>query len=608
MYAPLSLHSHYSLLRGLNNPSAIVKALSNFGITSAALTDYDKVSGAVEFSKQCDEANIKPILGSKIYISDDAGYVTVIAKNKLGWKELTKLSSVSHDVNHITKSGVPQVSFEELACNKNLIIMAGEPETILEKSDNIDPILEKYKSAFGDRFLISIQRMNQDECPYDKTTNYLLTDRAKLYGIECVGVPGTFYINKSDKADLNLLLCNHHKVSWNELPKLVETIPNLARFISGDNCHLPSPLEMSKRYSESELKNSELVADMCEDYTILANPTLPKFECPNGYTEAEYLRQLCREGWKRLTSAGKIDTSRTKEYVERINMELSVFNEAGLEGYFLIVQDYVNWVKKQGVLVGCSRGSAGGSIVSFLTDIITIDPIVYELYFERFYNKGRNSPGKISLPDIDVDFPVAFRERVFEYIRTKYGRENVTQVCTFSSLQGRGAIKEVMRIHRACSNDVMNDISKRLPQKASIEDKLEEAKEKSIIRWTLHNDPDALKDWCTINDDDTLSGSMAPYFEQAMRMEGVYKSYGKHASALCIGSQPIDEICPMVNDKKTGALIAGIEYEYLELTGLPKFDILGLSTLDKLMGVNQLLRTGKLSKIDFEPEESEDEE
>ena len=633
-YTPLSIHTHYSLLRGFSKPEELVKRAVELNIGSLAITDFDKVSGSVSFYKECVDAGIKPLLGSKLFIKDDNGYVTAIARNMAGWKELIHLSSLSHDIGHFDTN--PTLAFSDLQQSKNLIIISGEPESTLcrailardvgyltktpesllsyylhsDYSDRVTEQLSRYKDAFGENFFVSIQRMNQSTCPIDKIIADILSEESKAHSIKSIAVPNCYYTSKENSTDHKLLQCIHNGISWSSIQASVDKENNakLARFFKSDdnNCHLPYESEMTGLYSELELENTNLISDMCEPYSILDNPSLPKFQCPDGMSEKEYLRELCRAGWQRLTP--KLDLSRTKEYVDRVNNELSVFTEANLEGYFLIVQDYVKWAKNQGMLVGASRGSAGGCLVSYLTDIITIDPIIYELYFERFYNKGRNSPGKISYPDIDVDFPAYGRESVIKYISDKYGSENVSQVATFSSLQGRGAIKEVFRVHDACTQQTMNEITKRIPQKAEIEDKLEATNEKSIIRWTLQNDPDALGDWCRI-EDDKLTGAMASYFEQAIRIEGTYKSYGKHASALIIGSKPVSTVCPMINDKKTGKLIAGVEYEGgLSDMGLTKFDVLSTSVLDKLMGVNQLLLTGKLkdySEIE-QVEESDD--
>jgi len=242
------------------------------------------------------------------------------------------------------------------------------------------------------------------------------------------------------------------------------------------------------------------------------------------------------------------------------------------------------------------HNSAAGCLTSYLLNITSIDPIVYGLMFERFYNEGRNSPGKTSFPDIDVDFPVFGRERVIEYIRQKYGRNQVSQIFTLQEIQGRSAIREVLRVYAACPQEFINEISKKLPQKASIADKLEEAKETSIIRWTLENEPDILKDWCEIKDDE-LVGEYAFYFDKAIQIEGTFKGYGKHASAVVIANEPIAGICPMVKDKSSDEFIAAIEYEELEKMGLMKVDILGCISLDKLAAVNDLLQFGEIRGI-----------
>lgn len=754
MYTPLSIHSHYSLLRGFSKADKLIKYAANLGINSIALTDFDKMSGVPPFIQSCNKNDIKPIIGSKIYVSDDNGYVTVIAKNHEGWKELINLSSLSHDKNHFNKK--PSISFDELANLKNVIVISGESNSTLSnaiidknlvylvntslsdesyyfKNDYISglsKLVEKYKSSFGENFFISINKVNEDVCVVDTIVADILRNVAKKNNINCVGVPSCFYTHPEDKDDHNLLLCSFYKTTLNKLHSDINTEDkaSLARFVRSDKCHLLSFDEMKNFHTEDELKNTNLVADMCEKFNIFSQPILPNFSCPDGFGNSTYLRHLCRLGWARLTNESKIDLSRTQEYVDRINMELSVFNKASLDGYFLIVQDYIKWAKGNKILVGPGRGcftpetrvkmfngqfksismikigdevvdaygnkqtvyntlrydvdedilqltlennniirctkdhkfltnnrgwieaqfltdddevaikivkktvvpykgvvcdlsvtnshsynveslsvhnSCGGSLASYLLDIITIDPILHDLYFERFYNDGRNSKDKISLPDIDTDFPVHERQSVINYIINKYGKEHVSQVCTFSTLQGRGAFKEVVRIHNGCEQSLMNDISKKIPNKAEIEDKMQEAKEVSILRWTLRNYPDLLKEFCTLDDKGNYSGQMAQYFEQAVRIEGTNKSYGKHASAVTISRDKIANITPMINDKSTGELIAGTEYEHLELMGVPKFDILGVTVLSKLQGVNSLLKTGKLNNIVFESEEEE---
>jgi DNA polymerase-3 subunit alpha len=252
------------------------------------------------------------------------------------------------------------------------------------------------------------------------------------------------------------------------------------------------------------------VADLCEEYEIARKPMLPTFSCPEEMDEDEYLTELCRKGWRqRLFSTTKVAKKENEQiYVDRIKRELRVIFKANLSGYFLIVQDIVNFVKSQGWLAGPGRGSAAGCLVSYLLSITDVDPIEYDLLFERFYNEGRNTEDYVSLPDIDMDVPAEHRDEVIDYIKTKYGEENVAQMITFGRLQGRAAIKEVLRINDAVSFAEMNTITESIPDEAKISDQLELMDDKSIIKWALENEPDSLKNWCTMDDNGNLDGPL----------------------------------------------------------------------------------------------------
>lgn len=627
MYAPLNLHTHYSLLKGFSRPEDLAAKAESLGIKSMAIADYDILSGSVNFVKACEKHKIKPILGTKIFISDHNGYVTLLAKNKAGWDEIVKLSSMSYE----SESSKPNIKFSDLSQAQNVIVIIGEPESVTSHTiikdetcyiskntsdlaqyihtdykHQTETLVKLYHRTFGKNLFLGIVLVNSSICPIDSVVADEIKRVGKVLNIKVCGLPYSFYVNKENVNDHRLLICSYNKISWDELPTFSLSKGNMhnRRFTADDNSDLKSYDDMCKIYDIEHLENSIYVSELCESYSILDNPRLPKYVCPKGMNESEYLIDLCRAGWKRLSH--KLDMSRKDEYIKRVHQELDVFDEVNLAGYFLIVQDYVNWAKSQGMLIGPARGSGGGSLISYLTGITTIDPVIYDLYFERFYNKGRNSPGKISFPDIDVDFPVHGREAVIQYVRDKFGHENVSQVATFSRLQGRGAIKEVFKVHCVCDQELVNIITKRIPQEAEIADKLEESKEHSIIRWTLLNDPEALSEWCRL-ENGIYSGQFAKYFEQAIRIEGVCKSYGKHASALVISDRPIASICPMIRDKKTKQPLASIEYEELEQMGIPKFDILGVSTLDKLMFVNQLLRYGSSSIAKITKEEEDDE-
>jgi DNA polymerase-3 subunit alpha len=290
---------------------------------------------------------------------------------------------------------------------------------------------------------------------------------------------------------------------------------------------------------------------------------------------------------------GKIDEPNQGEYLDRIKYELDVLQGAGLSSYFLIVQDIVNYVRKNNWLPGPGRGSAAGCLVSYLIGITSIDPICYNLMFDRFYNAGRNSADHISMPDIDVDVPINKREVIIEYIKNRYGHDKVSQMITFNTIKGRGALKDVLRVYGNISFDEMNRITKNIPDEAKIADELQEMKEEtgeaSIIRWALENNPDKLKEWCFIDENNELQGPLAKRFEQAIRLEGTKSNQSRHAAGIAISSTPLNETCPMVYDSKNKQLIAGMEMQDLEAIGIIKFDILGVAMLDKIMTIKDIL-------------------
>ena len=229
--------------------------------------------------------------------------------------------------------------------------------------------------------------------------------------------------------------------------------------------------------------------------------------------------------------------------------------------------------------------------MSYLIGITSIDPIKYNLLFERFYNAGRNTKDRISMPDIDVDVPITQRDNIIQYIKNKYGVDKVSQMITFNTLKGRGALKEVLRVYGATSFEEMNNITKHIPDEAKIADELQDLKDEdgfaSIIRWALENNSEKLKEWCFIDDNKQLSGPLAKRFEQAIRIEGTKYNQSKHAAGIAIAAKTLQNICPMIYDNKTDQNIAGLEMNDLDAIGVIKFDILGIALLDKLMSINK---------------------
>jgi DNA polymerase-3 subunit alpha len=579
-YTPLNVHTHLSFLQALSKPKQLAAQLANYDIKSAVISDFDLLSGCVEFFEECKKNDIKPLLGLKMYVRG-RGYVTLISQNKAGWKELMTLSSVSFNREHFTEDK-PAISLSELFNTKDILVLSGARNSYLNDMNRTH--IEELKANLKDRYFYQVEILKDSEQP----TNEISI--CNQLGIKCVAAPRVLYVNKEDAIDNTLLLAAHMSTTMKELPKKV--VGTQYHEILENDFSLRKYDDLNNQYSEELLQNTNLIADMCDEYTILNKPQLPVFPVPNGSIDIEFLRELCRDGWKKKI-AGKIAVEKTQEYVDRIKYELDVVSGADLSSYFLIVQDYVNYMKHRGRLVGPGRGSAAGCLISHLVNITNCDPIPYGLMFERFYNAGRNTKDKIALPDVDVDFPVKYRHEVFEYIRAKYGIAHVAQVVTFSRMQGRGAFKEVVRLHGACNHYEADNISNNIPQGESISDKLEEEGETSILRWTLNNDPKALEQWCTLNNG-VYSGDYAQYFEQAIRIEGTYKSYGKHASALVVSGSVLSDIVPMMREKSSDELMVSFEYEMADKAGAPKFDILGVNCFDKLMDINSLLRFGEI--------------
>ena len=406
------------------------------------------------------------------------------------------------------------------------------------------------------------------------------------------------YCKKSDAVDQRVLLCNNLKTTFPEINRKLanEEDVALSSFFTSENFHILSQEEINDLHTEEEIDNTNLVDSMCEEYDILSKPNLPPFPCPEGYDDAEYLRQLCRDGWK-AKIAKQVPESEHGVYVDRIKYELDVLQGADLSSYFLIVQDIVNHVRDNSWLPGPGRGSAAGCLVSYLIGITNIDPIKYNLMFDRFYNAGRNTAEHVSMPDIDVDVPINKREDIIQYIKDTYGENKVSQMITFNTIKGRGALKDVLRVYGNISFDEMNKITKNIPDEAKIADSLQAMKdatgEASIIRWTLENNADKIKEWCSIDKDGELQGPLAKRFEQAIRLEGVKSNQSKHAAGIAISSEPLSQICPMVYDSKNKQMIAGMEMQDLESIGIIKFDILGVAMLDKIMTIQNLLKQGE---------------
>ena len=541
-WSPICNYTHYSLLKGFSKPHQLAKKCKENGYKACGITDYKSISGAVAFYKACKAKGIKPIIGCSF-----DGF-SLISTNKNGWFDLISI------VSSINEDGNPNQETLVSACSRgNLLGISEDPAS----------------------------------CPIKGEMFFKKTDLLK-----------DIYYSERDDASLHrILLCSSMKTTMPKISNRLRKgeLQEIKRFFDRSDHHMPDKLEISQKITteDADTINVRKIVDMCEEYDILSAPMLPAFPTPNGESEEEYLKQLCREGWRdQLLEAGKVEDKEKEEvYLSRFKKEFEVIKEANLFGYFLIVRDIVRFVNSKGWLSGPGRGSAAGCLISYLVGITKIDPIEFGLLFERFYNSGRNTSTHVSLPDIDVDVPGNKRDEIILYLKDKYGHGNVSQMITFGRLQGRSALKEVLRINSACSFGEMNEITKSIPNEADISDQLEQmdAEERSIIRWSLINNPEDLRDFCFINDHGDLDGDYAEYFDQAIKIEGTFKNQGKHAAGVVISASVLRDACPMVNQRSAGEKIAGLEMADLEALGHVKFDILGINLLDKIMKIKELI-------------------
>jgi DNA polymerase-3 subunit alpha len=538
---PLLNYTHYSLQYGFSRPKELAKKCKENSYPACGIADYKSISGAVSFYKACVDNDIKPIIGCSF---DD---FSIFAKNKNGWLELIQIVSSIDEDGHYDPSLLIQ-----LGKNGNLICVASK-----EVSSPIN----------GDDFYAWSESFTK-----------------------------TFYANK-DQAELHrIILCSANKMTLPQVKKELASnkCPSIKnwQFFTSDDFYLKAKNEISHiLVNDARVDDFQEIFDKCENYNILNQPMLPTFATPSGESEKDFLKTLARQGWKELLNDKIKNVDERTVYGDRFRREYEVIEQANLFGYFLIVWDILNYCRSQGWMVGPGRGSAAGCLISYLIGITQIDPIEFDLLFERFYNAGRNTADHISLPDIDMDVPGEKRDEIIAYLKDKYTNTNVSQMLTFGRLQGRSAIKEVLRVNNACGFSEMNEITRYIPNEADISDQLAEMDEedRSIIRWSLINNAKELRDYCYISEEGELKGDYAVYFQQAIDIEGTFKTQSKHAAGVVISAEPLHKVCPMVNQKNGSEKIAGLEMSDLEALGHVKFDVLGLNLLDKIMKIKELI-------------------
>lgn len=574
----MNISTYFSILQNIVSPEDMVKACKERGYDKLIVCDSNTMSGVVQFYKACKKKEIKPIIGVSLKICEfeasDKGEhnkmfdLYLIAKNLVGYKNLLKLISLANNSENILDTPFQRLArldanllsgnTEGIACVQGI-----EGTELAEMKGYEKYTLDKYKGLFKEVLV--------------EGKDIAWTD--------------VKYIEESHKQDLHVLLCVLLKTTLKQLPTEIDRyLPRLRKYLSDDKFHLRSKSEWQGTLSSELIAKTESFLSSCEDYEILANPKVPRFDCPDGMSQQEYLRELCRIGWKKRFPTWK-DEATKKIYADRVKYELEVLQGCFLDGYFLVVQDYVNWAKRQGWLIGPGRGSAGGSLVAYLLGIIEIDPIKFNLLFERFYSADRSAGGVITLPDIDIDFPKDKRELVVEYVEQKYGLDKVLHIITFATLKGSGALESVLKSHDLFPFKQIKALTKNIPAKDKISDKMQEQNESSVLMYVMKNLPDLLKSLGTYSEKtDKINGEYASYLEQAIRIEGCIKSYGIHASGILISDEPLESFTPLIIEANGNKKICGWEMVDAEAASAVKVDILGLKNLDILMETVCLLR------------------
>lgn len=518
----------------------------------------NNLSGAVEYYKECRKKNFKPIIG---YRGDEI----YIARNKAEYTELLDAYSSDRTPKALTIVGAP---FGKLA---NLVTETYFPFVPAEEAWEE---AKRYLRSLDGDVIVGITPYSSD---YHEALRDLLRDVAEHLNLPLCIIDDVHYssnvavsngVSYEPYKDHQILVCHRTKKN---VDQHAEMEPRYRRFFKSREYY---PQDWS---SFPEYVGTEKLISECEDYDILAEPQLPHFE-----DATKTLTNLAREGWKKK---GLSKTKGWEVYRDRIKEEIRVIDKSGFSAYFLVLEDVCKWIDEQGWMRGHGRGSAGGCLISYLIGITKVDPIEYDLLFERFFSEDRAEARQ--LPDIDIDVPKFKRQAIFTYLQDTYGHDSVAQMVTFAALQGRSALTATLKFNDACSFSEIKEITGLLPMKDKVSDQMEAVGEHSLIRWTLEYMPDRLSSYARI-EDDKVAGDYAAEFEQAIRLEKVKVDTSKHASAIIVYNGKIRDVCPMTKDKSSDELITHFSMSDGEAAGLVKLDLLGLATMDKLMLINQL--------------------
>ena len=575
-FAHLHVHTEYSLLDGSNKIKEYVEKIKALGMTAGAITDHGVMYGVIDFYKAAREAEINPVLGCEVYVApgsrldremvhgeDRYYHLVLLAENNTGYSNLMKIVSKGFVEGYYYK---PRVDMEVLEKYHEGIIalsacLAGEVQRNLVRGmyEEAKEVAYRYERCFGKgNFFLELQ---DHGIPEQKLVNQQLLRMSQETGIELVATNDVHYTNAEDAEPHDILLC-------------LQTGKKLAdedrmRY-EGGQYYVKSEEEMKSLfpYALQALENTQKIADRCHVEIEFGHTKVPHFEVPEGYDSWTYLNKLCHEGLDKRYGAD------APKYLQKLDDELAVIKNMGYVDYFLIVWDFIHYAREHDIMVGPGRGSAAGSLVSYTTGITDIDPVRYNLIFERFLN-----PERVSMPDIDVDFCFERRQEVIDYVVEKYGKDCVTQIVTFGTLAARGVIRDVGRVMDLPYNFV-DTIAKAIPNELGI-----------TIDKALMMNPE-LRGMYESDE------SVKKLIDMSRRLEGLPRHTSMHAAGVVISQKPMDEYVPL-SRASDGTITTQFTMTTIEELGLLKMDFLGLRTLTVIQNAVRLAEKSSGKKIDM---------
>ncbi|MCD6420206.1 MAG: DNA polymerase III subunit alpha, partial [Synergistetes bacterium] len=549
-FVHLHLHTEYSLLDGACKIDEIVDKAAADGMEAIAITDHGVMYGVIEFYKACKKRGIKPLIGCEVYLTpgkytekkqDVLYHLILLAENAEGYRNLMKLVTVSHIDGFYYKPRVDKELLREHS--KGLIAlsacMSGEIPSLIQNGDMdaAKKAVLEYLDIFGkENFFLEIQRNGVPDQP---AVNDVIMDLSRSLGVPVVATNDVHYLNREDAVAHDALLCIQTNSQIDSSKRL--------KFPS-DEFYFRTTREMVELFSDipEVVENTVALANRCNVEIEFGKFHLPNFEVPSGYTLSSYLEEKCREGLKRRFGDNPPD-----EVVERLEYELGVINSMGYPGYFLVVSDFIGYAKSHGISVGPGRGSAAGSIVSYVLGITELNPLDYGLLFERFLN-----PERISMPDIDVDISDMKRSELIKYVYEKYGADKVAQIITFGTMAARAVVRDVGRVMGLPYPEV-DRVAKMIPRAPDI-----------TIEKALELNSDLKK----VVEEDRRIGKL---FSVASRLEGLARHSSQHAAGVVISPEPLVNYVPLQRSPE-GEVITQYSMGPLEEIGMLKIDFLGL--------------------------------